>query len=92
MAIKRKCIVTNEIFPIEQLIRFVLKKDGKIYLQTNEKIQGRGAYCKNKKEIIDILFLKKVLNRSFKFNIPNVVYDELRKDVDKYVKKQKKII
>lgn len=85
--IKRKCIVTNEILPVDQLVRFVLQKNGKIFLQKDKKIQGRGAYCKKDKEIIEIMFNKRILNRSFKFNISNVVYDELRKEVDNNVKK-----
>lgn len=87
--IKRKCIVSNKIVPTTDLIRFVLLKNGNIVLEKNEKILGRGAYCLNQKDTIDKLFLKKMLNRSFKMNIPKNVYLELQKEVEKYVKIKK---
>lgn len=83
----RKCIVTNTILPVEQLIRFVLLKNGTIVFQKNKKIQGRGAYCLNDANVIDQLFKKKLLNRSFKMNISNNIYEKLRKEVNEYVKK-----
>lgn len=85
--ITRKCIVTGKISPINELIRFVLKKDGTIHLEKNEKILGRGAYCLKDDEVIDILFKKKFLNKTFKRNVPLNVYEQLRKEVDEYVKK-----
>ena len=79
--ISRKCIVTGKILPINQLIKFVLLKDKKIY--------GRGAYCTNDPKIIDDLFKKKYLNKSFKQNILPEIYNQLREEVDKYVKNKK---
>lgn len=84
--ISRKCIVTGKIVPINQLIRFVIKKDGSILLEKKEKIYGRGAYCLKDKSIIDELFKRRILNKSFKTNISSQIYDELRKEVDEYVK------
>lgn len=85
----RKCIVTSEIVPINNLIRFVLLKNGEIKLQKESKIYGRGAYCKNDNEIINILFERKLLNKSFKTNINPIVYKELRKEVEEYVQNKK---
>lgn len=85
--ITRKCIVTGKILPVNQLIRFVLLKDKSIVLEKNEKILGRGAYCSKEPEIINELFRKRILNKSFKRNILPEVYENLRKEVDEYVKK-----
>lgn len=85
--ITRKCIVTGKIVPTNELIRFVLLKDQTIVLQKDQKILGRGAYCLNQEEVINELFKRKILNKSFKRNILTEVYENLRKEVDEYVKK-----
>lgn len=82
----RKCIVTGEINPKIKMLRFVLKNDQTIHLDINNKIQGRGAYCTMDEEIIETLFKKKLLNRSFKTNVSTSIYENLRKEVEKYVK------
>lgn len=87
--ISRKCIVTGKILPINQLIKFVLLRDKTIVLEKNEKIYGRGAYCTNDPIIIDELFKKKYLNKSFKQNVLPEIYNQLREEVDKYVKNKK---
>ena len=87
--ISRKCIVTGKILPINQLIKFVLLKDKTIVLEKDKKIYGRGAYCTNDPKIIDDLFKKKYLNKSFKQNILPEIYNQLREEVDKYVKNNK---
>ncbi len=86
MVVSRKCIITGKIFPKNELIRFVLTKDGNIYLEKNQKILGRGAYCLKDEKIIEILFQKKFLNKTFKRNISNETYSKLRKEVEDYVK------
>lgn len=84
----RKCIVTNKIVPVNQLIRFVLLKNGVIMFEKDEKILGRGAYCLKNIETIELLFKKKSLNKAFKKNIPQETYNALRKEVEEYVKKK----
>lgn len=89
MYYSRKCIVSNQIYPVEKLIRFVKLQDGKIVVQFDQKIAGRGAYCLNDPLIIEQLFKRKLLNHSFKTNISNEVYLKLKEEVEVYVKKQK---
>lgn len=84
----RKCIVTSEVVPVNKLIRFVLLKDGTIVLEKESRIYGRGAYCKNDVNIINILFERKLLNKSFKTNISSTTYKMLWMEVEEYVKKQ----
>lgn len=86
--VTRKCIVTGKIVPINQLIRFVLLKNQLIVLEKDKKILGRGAYCLNQEEVINELFRRRILNKSFKRNILPEVYEHLRKEVDEYVKKE----
>lgn len=75
--VKRKCIVTNEIVSTDELIRIVKLKDGNY--EINNSAKGRGAYVKNDVNLIETIRVKKVLNRSFKTQVPNHVYDELEK-------------
>lgn len=78
----RKCIVTGQILPVNELIKFVLLKDGTIILDKDKKIKGRGAYCKNDFQTVSILFEKRLLNRSFKKNISINTYEQLRKEIE----------
>ena len=84
--VQRKCIVTGKIVSTNELIKFVLLKDGQIKLETSEKIYGRGAYCLKQKATIEELFKKRLLNKSFKTNIASNVYEQLYKEVIEHVK------
>ncbi|MBN4089455.1 YlxR family protein [Mycoplasma enhydrae] len=76
----RKSIVDNKIYPVQELIRFA-KIENSIYFDPDIKLGGRGTYCLNSNEQIEILFKKRLLNKAFKQNINNEVYDKLRKEV-----------
>ncbi|MBN3535032.1 YlxR family protein [Mycoplasma procyoni] len=85
----RKCIVTNSILPIEQLLRFVLDKEtNTILVDFDNKIQGRGAYVINSKETIQIAFSKKHLNRSFRMNVTKENYEKLTKEIEEHGEKK----
>ena len=71
----RKCIITNEKLPKEELIRIVKKKDNTIIINSNE--QGRGAYIKKDKELIDKIKRTKALHRVFRFNVDSKTYEQL---------------
>ncbi len=73
----RKCLVTNQVFPKSSLIRIVKLKDGTILLNSNAL--GRGAYINKNCVDYNLIKQKKVLNRVFKTNVDNKVYDNLIK-------------
>lgn len=74
----RMCIVCKEMKPKQALVRIVKTKDGKIFVDDQKKSDGRGAYvCKN--ECIDKLKKVRGLNRAFKIQIPDEIYDEILK-------------
>ena len=77
----RKCIVTGQILPVYQLLRFVLQRDGTIRFQHGPKLPGRGAYCQNHPLVVEELFRRKLLNRSFKTNISINTYEQLKEEV-----------
>ncbi|RMA77574.1 hypothetical protein JN00_0425 [Metamycoplasma subdolum] len=87
--IERKSISNNTKYTLDKLIRFVKQKDGKILFDIDQKLGGRGAYCLNDEENIEILFRKKLLNKAFKQNISQEVYDNLRNEVAIWQKKRK---
>lgn len=73
----RKCIATNKVCDVSELIRIVKTKSGKYFVNSNEK--GRGAYVSKHFKDIEELKRKRLLNRSFKTQVPTEVYDELEK-------------
>ncbi|MGL5617741.1 MAG: YlxR family protein [Metamycoplasmataceae bacterium] len=77
----RKCIVTNKIININNMIRIVKDKNNNFFLDKDKNIQGRGAYITNEFELIMQALDKKSLNRTFKSNIPNDVYNCLKQEV-----------
>ena len=81
--IKRKSIVDGQIYSISKMIRL---KDGKITFDPDNKAKGRGAYCLNNISQLDILFKRKLLNKSFKQNISQEQYEEIRNEVNIWIK------
>ena len=77
--LKRKCIVTFEILEIDKLIRIVQLPNKEF--KVNSNAQGRGAYVKKDITLFDKLKKQKLLNRSFKTNVPNAIYEELKKEM-----------
>ncbi|PAF54759.1 YlxR family protein [Mycoplasmopsis agassizii] len=80
MEIKRKCFVTHKIYERKHLIRFA-KKNDQITIDWSLKAPGRGAYCLNDKVVIEELFKKKLLNRVFKANIDQAIYNSLKQQL-----------
>lgn len=73
---ERKCVSCRNCFNQKTLIR-IAKINNEFILDENHKLGGRGAYiCKNK-ECIDLAIKKRLLNRAFKQNIENSIYDKL---------------
>ena len=71
----RTCIVCRNKFEQNQLIKITKTKDGQICLNGT---QGRGAYiCKNA-ECQKKMFEKRVLNKAFKKDISQTVYDQIQ--------------
>ncbi|QKX31671.1 YlxR family protein [Metamycoplasma hominis] len=86
-SIQRKSIVDNKIYDIDLLLRFSKDKNNLISFDPYKKNPGRGAYCLNDSEQIEILFKRRLLNKAFKQNIDIQKYNEIRKEVDEWVNK-----
>ncbi|ADE19862.1 conserved hypothetical protein [Mycoplasma crocodyli MP145] len=86
----RKCVVTNKIFPIDELIRFDYNKiENKVTLDLEKNKKGRGCYLLNNQELWTIFFSKKCLNRSFKTNLSSKDYEVLYKELEEVLWRKK---
>ena len=74
----RTCVVTKEKLPKKELIRVVRTVDG-VIVDTTGKVNGRGAYLKLDKEVIEKARKSKVLDRHLEVKVEDSVYDELNK-------------
>ncbi|QJR44275.1 DUF448 domain-containing protein [Mycoplasma miroungirhinis] len=83
----RKNCVDGLIYLQHQMIRFAkINKD--IYFDSERKLGGRGCWCLNDQNNIDIFFKKRLLNRAFKMNINIGKYKELEEEVRIWQKNQ----
>lgn len=73
----RTCVVTHEKYPKKELIRVVRTPEGKVAIDLKGKANGRGAYLKNDKEVIEKAKKTKVLERHLEITISDEIYNEL---------------
>ena len=76
----RSCIVTREKLPKQELVRVVRTPEGNVIIDTTGKSNGRGAYLKNDKEVIEKARKSKILDRTLEVQISDEIYDELLKN------------
>lgn len=73
----RKCVVTNERLPKKELIRIVRTSENDVFVDETGKKNGRGAYVKLEKKVVDQAKKTKILNRQLELDVPERIYDEL---------------
>ncbi|MDD3946814.1 MAG: YlxR family protein [Clostridia bacterium] len=79
----RTCAVCRKKLPKSELIRIVKFADGTIKADETGKAQGRGCYvCKND-SCIEKFIKKKGANRSFKTNVKEDVYEQIKRLQDR---------
>ncbi len=72
---ERTCIVCRKKGDKSEFIKIVKNKSGDIAVETDKKLDGRGAYiCKNEACLAKCVKTK-ALNRVFKTNIPQNIYE-----------------
>ena len=75
----RTCVVTKEKLPKQELIRVVRTPEGNIIIDETGKANGRGAYLKRDIDTFEKAQKSKVLNRQLETNIPDSIYENLKK-------------
>ncbi len=73
----RKCVVTKEHCPKNELIRIVCNKEQEVLIDESGRLNGRGAYLKLEKKVIEKAIKSNALGRALKCNIPTDIYDKL---------------
>src|SRR5699024_11352822 len=71
----RKCLVTQELKPKEDLIRLVKTKDNEILIDPTGKVNGRGAYLSYNKDVILKAQEENKLAQAFKMKINTQIKD-----------------
>lgn len=79
---ERTCVITKEKTLKKDLLRVVRDKEGNVSVDLTGKANGRGAYLKKDKEVIEKAQTTKTLERILEVNIPDSVYEEMLTLVD----------
>ena len=80
----RKCLATNELCPKKDLLRVVKSPEGKVFFDYSSKANGRGAYICKDSECLKKAIKSKALNRAFKMEVPDEVYEKLLSELESY--------
>lgn len=73
----RTCVVTREKLEKKDLFRVVRTPDGNVIIDDTLKANGRGAYLKKDKSVIELAKKSKILEKHLLVNINDEVYEEL---------------
>ncbi len=74
---QRKCLISNEMFDKNELVRIVRTPEKDVIVDLKGKANGRGAYIKLSLENIEKAKKKNVLARALQVEIPDSIYEEL---------------
>lgn len=78
----RSCVVTKEKYPKKELLRIVRTPEEKIIIDETGKSNGRGAYLKKDKEVIEKARKSKILNKILGVEIPDNIFEDLIKIIN----------
>lgn len=73
----RTCVVTHEKLEKRDLLRVVRNNEGQVFVDDTHKANGRGAYLKKDKEVIELARKNKTLEYHLNTKIEDNIYDEL---------------
>lgn len=79
----RTCIVSKEKYPKKELIRVVRDNLGNVFVDETGKKNGRGAYLKKDLDVVLKAKQTNILERYLEVLIPEEIYDELNKIINK---------
>lgn len=73
----RKCIVTQDQFPKQELLRIVLTPEGVVEIDPSGRKNGRGAYISKLMSTVEMAQKTRALDRALKTKVPQELYEEL---------------
>ena len=74
---ERQCLGCRQMKPKTELIRVLKTPEGNICIDKTGKLNGRGAYICDSVDCLKKAIKSKGLERSFKVEIPQDIYDVL---------------
>ena len=77
----RKCVGCGEMKPKKELMRILKTENGEFVVDAAGKKNGRGAYLCRSLSCFQSAVKSRGLERSFKQEIPQEVYDRLEKEM-----------
>lgn len=77
---QRMCVVCKEMRDKKSLMRIVRTPEGEYKLDYTGKLNGRGAYICADKDCVEKCLKKRLLNKAFKTNVEQSVYDALAEE------------
>ena len=79
----RMCTGCMEMKPKKELIRVVKSPEGEVSVDLTGKKSGRGVYVCHSKECLELAQKRKGLERSLKCAVPEEIYLDLLKQLEK---------
>ena len=79
---QRMCLITREKYDKKDLIRVVRNKELGVLIDDSGKVNGKGAYLKKDKEVIEKAMKTKALEKALEVSIPDSIYEELLNKVN----------
>lgn len=75
----RRCVATGELLPKKELLRVVRTPEGDLQIDLTGKANGHGAYLKKSAEAVDAAKKNKALAKALGTEIPDTLWQELKK-------------
>ena len=73
----RTCVITHEKLEKKYLFRVVRNNEGIVFVDDTLRANGRGAYLKKDKDVIEQARKNKILEKHLEVKIEDKIYDEL---------------
>ena len=77
----RKCVVTKQMLPKQELIRIVRNKQGEVTIDLTGKLNGRGAYLSKDLAVIEQAQESNILRSHLQVPIDDTIYTQLKEIV-----------
>ena len=78
----RTCVVSKEKCEKRDLLRIVRTPEKEVIIDDTGKANGRGAYLKKDREVINKAKQTKVLEQVLEVSIPDSVYEEMLEKIN----------
>lgn len=78
----RSCVVTHEKCEKKDLLRIVRTPEKEVIIDETGKANGRGAYLKKDREVINKAKQTKVLDKVLEVSIPDSIYEQMLEKIN----------